>query len=61
LREENLATVLRRNPERAVHDAVKGMLPRGRLGRRQLGKLKVYAGPAHPHGGQAPQTLDLER
>ena len=61
LREENLATVLRRNPERALRDAVKGMLPRGRLGRRQLGKLKVYAGPEHPHGGQTPQMLELER
>jgi len=38
---------------------VRGMLPKGPLGRRMLGKLKVYAGPAHPHAAQKPQPLDL--
>lgn len=58
LREENLATVLKRTPERALRDAVKGMLPRNRLGRQLLDKLKVYAGPNHPHGAQAPKPLE---
>jgi large subunit ribosomal protein L13 len=40
-----------------IRKAVKGMLPRNRLGRAQLGKLKVYAGPAHPHEAQKPQPL----
>jgi large subunit ribosomal protein L13 len=59
LREETLAVVLRRSPERAVHDAVKGMLPHNRLGRQLLGKLKVYGGAEHPHQGQSPQPLEL--
>jgi large subunit ribosomal protein L13 len=58
LREEPLAEVLKRTPERAIRDAVKGMLPRTRLGRRQLGHLKVYAGPEHPHAGQAPKPME---
>jgi large subunit ribosomal protein L13 len=40
-----------------IRKAVKGMLPRNRLGRAQLGKLKVYAGPEHPHEAQKPQPL----
>ena len=47
------------HPERILANAVKGMMPRNRLGRAMLRKLKVYAGPAHPHGAQQPQTLDL--
>ncbi len=58
LREETLAVVLKRTPERAIRDAVKGMLPRNRLGRQMLGKLKVYAGPEHPHHGQSPEPLE---
>lgn len=46
-------------PEEAVRRAVRGMLPRGTLGRQQLKKLKVYAGPAHPHTAQRAQPLDL--
>ncbi len=48
-----------RFPERIVEKAVERMLPRGPLGRRQLGHLRVYKGPEHPHAAQAPQTLDV--
>jgi len=51
-------TVLKTHPERVIERAVKGMMPRTRLGRRQLGKLKVYAGSVHPHEAQQPQPLD---
>lgn len=46
-------------PEELIKKAVKGMLPRGPLGRAQLKKLKIYAGAEHPHAAQQPQTLDL--
>jgi len=43
-----------------LRKAVKGMLPRNRLARAQMRKLKIYTGPEHPHEAQAPQTLELE-
>ena len=46
-------------PERALEKAVKGMLPKGPLGRAMYGKLKVYAGDAHPHAAQQPQALNI--
>jgi large subunit ribosomal protein L13 len=46
-------------PERIVEKAVERMLPRGPLGRRQLGNLRVYKGPEHPHAAQQPATLDV--
>ena len=46
-------------PERVIQSAVKGMLPRGPLGREMFRKLKVYAGSQHPHTAQQPQTLEL--
>jgi large subunit ribosomal protein L13 len=46
-------------PERIVEKAVERMLPRGPLGRRQLGNLRVYKGPEHPHAAQQPETLDV--
>ena len=46
-------------PQRIVEKAVERMLPRGPLGRVQLGSLRVYAGPAHPHAAQNPETLDV--
>jgi large subunit ribosomal protein L13 len=52
--------LLELHPERLVTFAVKGMLPKNRLGRRLLTKLKVYAGPEHPHQAQQPQPLTLE-
>src|SRR3954451_5241076 len=48
-----------KSPERVVEKAIERMLPRGPLGRRQLGNLRVYAGPAHPHEAQKPEPLDL--
>jgi len=48
-----------RFPERIVEKAIERMLPRGPLGRRQLGNLRVYPGPDHPHAAQNPQMLDI--
>lgn len=48
-----------KDPTFAVKNAVKGMLPKNRLGRRLLKKLKIYAGPAHPHEAQKPKELEL--
>ena len=48
-----------RYPERVILKAVERMVPRGPLGRRQMGNLKVYAGPAHPHEAQQPEVLDI--
>ena len=48
-----------KNPQFVITHAVKGMLPHNRLGRRLLKKLKVYAGPQHPHEAQNPQVLEL--
>jgi len=50
---------LQKHPERVIEHAVKGMLPRGPLGRRQFKKLKVYAGSEHPHQAQLPKPLEL--
>jgi large subunit ribosomal protein L13 len=59
LREITLADQLQRHPTRVIKAAVKGMLPRNRLGRQMLKKLKVYAGPEHPHEAQQPKPLEL--
>jgi large subunit ribosomal protein L13 len=48
-----------KHPERLIEEAVRGMLPKSKLGRRQLRKLKVYRGPAHPHEAQKPRVLTL--
>ena len=57
LRSRTFAEMQARRPEEIIRLAVKGMMPRNRLGRAQLRKLKVYAGPSHPHEAQAPQAL----
>jgi large subunit ribosomal protein L13 len=57
LRSRTLEEELRRRPTEVLRRAVKGMLPRNRLARRQITKLKVYAGPEHPHAAQDPQPL----
>ena len=60
LRSRNLEQMLERQPEEVLRLAVKGMLPRNRLGRAQLRKLKIYAGPDHPHAAQQPQPMEVE-
>jgi len=60
LRSRSLAEMLDRQPEEVIRKAVKGMLPRNRLARAQLTKLKVYAGPDHPHAAQQPKPLEIE-
>jgi large subunit ribosomal protein L13 len=60
LRSRTLREQLDRRPEEVIRKAVKGMLPRNRLARAQLRKLKVYAGPEHPHTAQAPKELKLD-
>ena len=59
LREITYTDFMATKPEEAVRKAVKGMLPKNRLGRSMLAKLKVYAGPTHPHLAQNPAPLDL--
>jgi large subunit ribosomal protein L13 len=59
LKSENMATVLARHPERIVTVAVRRMLPKTVLGRHMLRKLKVYAGPDHPHAAQGPVAKDV--
>jgi len=57
LKQRTAAEVRRLHPERLVESAVRGMLPKGRLGRAQFRKLKVYAGGTHPHEAQCPVPL----
>jgi large subunit ribosomal protein L13 len=59
LKATNLRTLLARKPERVIEYAVKGMLPKNKLGRQLLGKVKVYRGPNHPHAAQRPEPLKL--
>jgi len=59
LKAETFGRLLARKPEEAVRRSIRGMLPKTRLGRQQLTKLKVYAGPNHPHAAQQPQPLDV--
>ena len=61
LRARTLREQLERQPAEVLRSAVRGMLPKNRLARRQLTKLKVYAGPDHPHEAQAPQPLEVAR
>jgi len=59
IKSETFGRLLERKPEEAVRRSIRGMLPKTRLGRQQLTKLKVYAGPTHPHAAQQPQPLDV--
>jgi len=61
LRTDTAEQVLQRHPDRVVRDAVKGMLPKGPLGRRMLRKLKVYPGAEHPHAAQKPAVLEIRK
>ncbi len=60
IRERSAAKMLAEKPEDVIRLAVKGMLPKNRLSRRLVTKLKVYAGPEHPHDAQKPQPLVIE-
>src|SRR6186713_2978159 len=59
LKERTLREQLERRPTEVIRKAVKGMLPKNKLAAAQLRKLKVYAGPEHPHAAQAPKELEL--
>jgi large subunit ribosomal protein L13 len=59
LKSINLKDLLDKHPERVIEKAVKGMLPKNSLGRQMYRKLKVYAGPTHPHEAQEPKTLEV--
>ena len=60
IRSRTLNEMLERRPEEVIRKAVKGMLPRNRLAAQQLRKLKVYAGPEHPHAAQQPKPMEIE-
>jgi len=59
IRSRTLAEMLERRPEEVIRKAVRGMLPRNRLARKQLTKLKIYAGPDHPHAAQQPTEMEV--
>ncbi|MEI2637629.1 MAG: 50S ribosomal protein L13 [Microthrixaceae bacterium] len=59
IRSTSYADLLTNKPEEAVFKTVRGMIPKNRLGRQMLTKLKVYAGPTHPHTAQQPKVLDI--
>ena len=59
LKSTSLRAMLSKHPERVVEHAVRGMLPKNRLGRRMLKRLKAYEGPIHPHQAQQPKPLEL--
>ena len=61
LRQVSYDVLLAKRPERAVELAVKGMLPHNKLGRRLIKKLKVYAGPEHPHAAQQPAPFEIKQ
>lgn len=59
IKEQTYADLLHKRPEEAVRKTIKGMLPKNRLGRQMGKKLKIYAGPQHPHAAQRPVQFDL--
>jgi large subunit ribosomal protein L13 len=61
LSKRTVGELLETKPERVIELAVRGMLPKNTLGRRQLKKLKVYAGPEHPHAAQKPQPFEIKQ
>lgn len=60
LKSETLGKVLKRKPTFPLEHAIKGMLPKNRLGRKLFKNAKVYAGPRHPHGSQKPEKIEIE-
>ena len=61
MRERTYADLMAKSPADAVRRSIRGMIPKTRLGRAQISKLKIYAGPTHPHAAQQPQPLALEQ
>ncbi len=61
LRAVPIGELLEKNPTRVIENAVKGMLPKNKLAAQQLTKLKVYAGPEHPHAAQQPQAFEISQ
>ena len=61
IRDRSYSELLAKDPQRAVEKAVAGMLPKNRLGRAQIKKLKVYAGGEHPHAAQNPQQFEISQ
>jgi large subunit ribosomal protein L13 len=61
LRQTKVGDELKTRPDRVIERAVKGMLPHNSLGRQMLSKLKVYAGPEHPHAAQQPQNFEIKQ
>ena len=61
LRAVSYGDLMAKHPERAVEKAIKGMIPKNSLGRKTLSKLKVYAGPTHPHQAQQPQPYEIRQ
>ncbi|MDA8089946.1 MAG: 50S ribosomal protein L13 [Nitrospiraceae bacterium] len=61
LRAETAKNLLARRPEQVLKNAVHGMLPKNRLGRQMIKKLKVYSGPGHPHVAQQPENLSISK
>jgi len=59
LKSRSMREQMQRFPDRVIFEAVRGMMPKTKLGRAQMKKLRVYAGPEHPHSAQQPQTLEL--
>ncbi len=59
LKTTTMAEMMQKNPEKVVREAVRRMLPKTKLGRVMLGKLKVYTGPEHPHQAQQPENLEI--
>ena len=60
LKAESFRTAMEKHPEKVIERAVRGMLPKTTLGRKQLAKLKVYAGSEHPHAAQNPVKIEVE-
>jgi large subunit ribosomal protein L13 len=60
IRSRTLGEMLDQRPEEVIRKAVRGMLPRNRLARKQLTKLKIYAGPDHPHAAQQPTEMEVD-
>ena len=60
LREESFTRLLNRRPEKIIEEAIKGMLPKSKMGRQMGTKLKVYRGEQHPHLAQAPEVLEVQ-